>query len=548
MKNKRLVSGTISINRFCIILFSLGVFFLPLNNLKIGARLPSICIIFINNENALSMYFFLAFGILYFFYKWHKKELYSYKSIFIFYCIYILASLITHIHGLVISPYLKNADYSLLSSSNLVMFNLVKSIFHDISDFHTFAIISTLKQIISNTTFFSSTFFTVFSFYLFYKETGLDFMHHIWIAVISSVALILIYEVIEFLHVIGMPWAKEAVKKVFSLLYDVRSSNGWWPPEIQSQIRSVFPEASFFSYWGSAVLLVLIYGIQKENKTISIIEYFGLSFALFATDSRTATALVFGGLIAFCLISLFINIKRYWKVVSIVIVISIISLLLAILFLNNTSSFKWQNASPAKIEQNEEIYSSISMDNKIEEKQSTISKYFDSTVISLTQKNARSNNSRYGMIESQINIFKKHPILGVGKEFVGFYEINHFPDYTADNDEIKIWIQEQANSGPFTSVLPKLNEYFYTLAYSGILGFLVFSGPFIFFTATLFVQILRWRNKIKDQHICCLSLCAVIIAFGISNGWMENYIYILVFSMAFLMVNEFLEKNTNLTE
>lgn len=555
---------------FCSILICLGIIFTPFNHTKIGELIPTSLTFILSNEDAYSMYIFLFFSLLYLFYKIANHKTKDYKNLLVFFCVYLFINTIVHIHALVISPYLKTADFQLLNGSNALVFNITKKLFPSYSNYFVYCISSTLKQFVSNTTFFSSSFFIIFSLYLFYKDSKRNYMHHFWLSTVISTAFILLFEVIEIMHILGFSWAKDFIKIFFNSIYHIaRGMNGWWPPEIQNQIRAVFPEASHFSYWGAVSLMVLLYGMKKENKIISIIEYSLLSFAVLSSDSRTGTALVCGGIISFIALALIANYKQNLKIIITIIVLTTLAILTSAFFLNNYSKLIGLPKEDTTLEsnliakdkinhkenpsenntENENIFTSY-LQSDVKSKDRTknsrtevystennnanekiVTSYLQSSLGTITDINARSNNSRYGMMQAQLKIAKFSIFLGVGQELAGYYIANSFPDYTSNNKEVITWKNHQLEEGPFRNVLPALNEYFYVLSYGGIATLLIRTVPFVFLTFFLFLNLIR-KKDFSIENITIISMCLIVIAFGLSNMWIQNYIFIVVYSIA----------------
>ena len=529
---------------FCSILICLGIIFTPFNHTKIGELIPTSLTFILSNEDAYSMYIFLFFSLLYFFYKIANHNTKDYKNLLLFFCVYLFINTIVHIHALIISPYLKNADFQLLNGSNALVFNITKKLFPSYSNYFVYCISSTLKQFVSNTTFFSSSFFIIFSLYLFYKDSKRNYMHHFWLSTVISTAFILLFEVIEIMHILGFSWAKDFIKLFFNSIYHIaRGMNGWWPPEIQNQIRAVFPEASHFSYWGAVSLMVLLYGMKKENKIISIIEYSLLSFAVLSSDSRTGTALVCGGIISFIALALIANYKQNLKIIITIIVLTTLAILTSAFFLNNYSKLiglpkenTIQVSNAVSNDKNEQDYEEHSTENN-NENNNIVTSYLQSSLGTLTNINARSNNSRYGMIQAQIDVAKSSILLGVGQELAGYYIANNFPEYTSNNKEVTTWKTHQLEEGPFRNVLPALNEYFYVLSYGGIAALLVRTIPFVILTFFLFLNLIR-KKDFSIENVAIISMCLIVIAFGLSNMYIQNYIFIVVFGIALIQLKK----------
>ena len=511
--------------KICLFFIVIGIVLLPFSDTKLGEHVPGILRIFLSYESSLSMYFFLAFIFSFFIIQIKNKNIKEYKPIFLFYLVYLAINTISYIHGLIISPYLKNADYTLLTGSNLVLFNIVSRIFPSIPNHINFALFSTAKQMVASTTVFMNTYLMVFSFYLYFKETKLNYMHYVWLATVISVVYMLLFEIIEFAYFLDAGWATPIISKIFNSIYDTASVHGWWPPELPSNIRGLFPEPSYLSYWGTVSLFILVYGFLKEKKALSLIEYFLLCTTIFASNSRTGTMLIIGGLLVFTILYLYKNInKQALIIICIIITVSVLAFSLAIIFISKSS--KIDNYSDGSI---------------------SVASYLNTNINSLAHLNERSNNSRYGMIESEINVFKKYPLFGAGKELVGTHLINSFPSYTNSNYEVITWKQCQTEFGQFTLSIHGLNEYTYTLAYSGLIGFCVNTLPFVLTAFFLFINFVKTRNN-DNREISAdfLTMSAIIIAFGISNVWMTNYIYIIVFSCCFAALMKGKESSTQI--
>ena len=100
--------------------------------------------------------------------------------------------------------------------------------------------------------------------------------------------------------------------------------------------------------------------------------------------------------------------------------------------------------------------------------------------------------------------------------------------------KVNTWKKWQTERGPFTTNIPGLNEYTYTLAYSGLIGFCINTLPFILTAFFLFINFIKTRDKeVRELSGNTLTISAIIIAFGLSNIWMTNYIYIIAFSCCF---------------
>ncbi len=124
-----------------------------------------------------------------------------------------------------------------------------------------------------------------------------------------------------------------------------------------------------------------------------------------------------------------------------------------------------------------------------------------------------SNKSRLGIQYANFQVFKEHPIVGVGFGQQTYHNRFHYPIWaTFNNYEFKLYYTDQF----LTSFPPGYNLYLRILAETGIIGLLLF----LFF---LFSVIWRCRRMIKESsgNKKILAIILLVSFVGISINWLQ---------------------------
>ena len=486
--------------RLCRTLIVIGVAFTPFATLH-GGWIPAPIKVLLNYEGYLSMYPLLLFSIIWMVHTIRKHRIREYIPLGIFFIVYFIANMAVTIHGNLIFPYYDIADFSKLEGSERMAFQVISTLFPSNPDYINWMISNTLKTCLTTVTRFYSSYFIVFSIFLFYRETSFNIIDDIWLGITAILPVLAIYEIFEVAYLVGASWGTTVLKTINPLLYEVENSHGWWPPLLwPGQMRSIFAEPSFFSYWGVLCVPFFLRNIHnKKHFWISIIELAFISFTVLGSNSRTGIALLFGVVSVYFIVALIARQKRV--IMTSLIVFSIIAISLV--------------ASVAILSTN-------------------IDSYFDNTLGTLTSTTARSNSQRFAMMKAQMDRFSEHPILGVGENLLSPYLSDYFIKHDMDNGEIALWIEATEEHGFISGGFPPLCEYTSSLAEYGLIGSI---GNNLVFIILVCITIFKglFNQKTKSREIATiLSACACVMAFGISNYFEVNYFYFIVATMTML--------------
>ena len=404
--------------KICRMLIIIGVAFTPFATLQVG-WIPAPIKVFLNYDGYLSMYPLLLSSIIWMVHTIREHRIREYIPLGVFFIVYFIVNMAVTIHGNLIFPYYDIVDFSRLEGSERMAFQVISTLFPSNPDYINWMISNTLKTCLTTVTRFYSSYFIVFSIFLFYRETSFNIIDDIWLGITAILPVLAIYEIFEVAYLVGASWGETVLKTINPLLYEVENSHGWWPPLLWAgQIRSVFPEPSFFSYWGVLCIPLFLRNIyNKKHFWLSIIELAFISFTVLGSNSRTGTALLFGVVCVYFIVALIARQKRVIMTSLIVFGIIAISLVASVAILSTN-----------------------------------IDSYFDNTLGTLTSTTARSNSQRFAMMKAQMDRFSEHPILGVGENLLSPYLSDYFIKHDMDNGEIALWIEATEEHGSFLEV------------------------------------------------------------------------------------------------
>ena len=489
--------------KICRMLIIIGVAFTPFATLQVG-WIPAPIKVFLNYEGYLSMYPMLLFSIIWMIHTIREHRIREYIPLGVFFIVYFIANMTVTIHGNLIFPYYDIADFSRLEGSERMAFQVISTLFPSNPDYINWVISNTLKTCLTTVTRFYSSYFIVFSIFLFYRETSFNIIDDIWLGITAILPVLAIYEVFEVAYLVGTSWGETVLGTINPLLYEVENSHGWWPPLLwPGQIRSVFAEPSYFSYWGVLCVPFSLRNIHnKKHFWISIIELAFISFTVLGSNSRTGTALLFGVICGYFIVALIAKQKSVIKTALIVFCTIAIALIISVGILGTN-----------------------------------IDSYFGNTLGTLTSMTARSNSQRFAMMKAQMDIFSEHPILGVGENLLSPYLADYFIEHDMNSGEIALWIEATEDKGFVSGGFPPLCEYTSSLAEYGLVGSI---GNNLVFIILVCITIFKglFKQKPKSREIATiLSACACVMAFGISNYFEVNYLYFIVLMTILIFSN-----------
>ena len=128
-----------------------------------------------------------------------------------------------------------------------------------------------------------------------------------------------------------------------------------------------------------------------------------------------------------------------------------------------------------------------------------------------------SNRSRFGMQVAQWEVFKEHPIIGVGLGQQAYYSRFHYPAWAVtDNYEFRLWYKNP-NVKNFP---PGYNLYVRILAEHGLVGIFLFLS---FVAVCIWEAIKIFNSKNKEHSILGMVLALTLI--GLSINWLQSDTY-----------------------
>lgn len=329
---------------------------------------------------------------------------------------------------------------------------------------------------------------TAYLVYYWYREDWRHGVHIFCKGIIISLCMFLIYGTVDTLYLMGNQTAKYILIMMHPYLHD-----HYWLL-YNNQLRSVFTEPSHVgNYIAVALPTVWYLYLRYSHKLILLLSCITVLFIIF-TQSRTAYAMLFFTSI---LISVLVFIKRKYlnRLLSILLCMVIVFFIgvqmLPIIGTNNRISVYTNRDS---------------------------SQVLNDNLFSLNSSEKRSNIPRYAYINSNLQTFKEHPLLGVGRGLATEYNIKHLTSLEKNDMEIKenIHLVEQYGVLHSNTLSDAMNEYITRLAQNGILGLIVFLFPFIYY----FYKVLKmFKYKINfESDFLLLFIILISSLVAASNG------------------------------
>lgn len=395
-----------------------------------------------------------------------------------------------------------------------------------------------------------------FLIYLWYRNRPTRCFELLLKGIFCSLGIIFLYEFIELPYLMGNQMAARILTTINPYIHQIGQLNNsyigntnaavqayaWWPPLLwKHQVRSVFPEPSFFGMY-CAFAVPWLWFVWFQIKKGALLSLKGLAmawamtylyFLLFATQARTAIILFIGEL--FLLLTSGIYKKNKGDLTKIIAI-----LLLATMAFSGSLIF-------IQIEKDRSMILNGTMDGScIEENdsESLFSKagksYISENITSIVGKDKRSNRARFSLMEAELKVWMDHPVLGVGKGLKAAYIPDKLPSDATKSSEVKMWLDRlQANSALKAS-FPDVSEYTSKLCEIGLLGCLLYYFPAVYL-AYFFLLFLR-RSRDNKQYLRIQSLLsfylislAGILAGGISTSLNVNYCFGVLLGIGFIL-------------
>ena len=294
-------------------------------------------------------------------------------------------------------------------------------------------------------------------------------------------------------------------------------AHGWWPPLLwKGQLRSLFPEPSFFGLVSVLVVPFLFYSIIKFKKNFFFSCIYSLCLLmLFLTKARTSLVLF---ILQSLLFYIFIFLKsQYGRKALTVFLISIFSFLISVYLI---AGFKGSSNY-------EKTTDNSSMTKEILE-------YVDNNIAAVVG-NKRSNNARFANIRATFLVGVKHPLFGVGRGMSDAYVSDNFTEEDMQDNEVRHnWIYYMREKGVLKSSIPILNQFTIEIAQFGVPGLLMYIFPVVFILKKMY-QKLKYN---LDLEIACVSIAYIgsVVALFPNRAFLTYYI--LTVTMILLLCNE----------
>lgn len=395
-----------------------------------------------------------------------------------------------------------------------------------------------------------------FLIYLWYRNRPTRCFELLLKGIFCSLGIIFLYEFIELPYLMGNQMAARILTTINPYIHQIGQLNNsyigntnaavqayaWWPPLLwKHQVRSVFPEPSFFGMY-CAFAVPWLWFVWFQIKKGALLSLKGLAmawamtylyFLLFATQARTAIILFIGEL--FLLLTYGIYKKNKDDLTKIIAI-----LLLATMAFSGSLIF-------IQIEKDRSLILNGTIDGScIEENdsESLFSKagksYISDNIASAVGKDKRSNWARFSLMEAELKVWMDHPVLGVGKGLKAAYIPDKLPSDATKSSEVKMWLDRLHANGALKASFPDVSEYTSRLCEIGLLGCLLYYFPAVYL-AYFFLLFLR-RSRDNKQYLRIQSLLsfylislAGILVGGISTSLNVNYCFGVLLGIGFIL-------------
>lgn len=488
------------------ILFVMSVIFSIFSNIP-KKNIPRLFLPFISYDNLLSLFpitIVILLGIVIILSEKNYK-LFSFICISCF--IFVFLNSIITVHGLlaIIDMVSENDIANNDSIPKKLLYNLINRILPNIKWKDKLIISELMYSIYKNILNFKDIFLFPIIFLYLYKENFCKAISIFLFGMIFSIIIVLVYEFVEIPFLFGSVSATNILLKINPVLYEINSSHGWWPPLLwYGQLRGPFAEPSYYSYYLGFAVSILIFFVTKKGSILSYVSLFFMCLCTFLTNARSGILLL-TGVIVLNIVLISLNLKKIKKVLSILIIVFLAYFISVFL-----GSYVVRDQNNTKI---------INENNVV------------NTIKSVTNPTARSNVSRYGYINATIKIWNNNLFLGTGKDYLGTYISEEMNDLNNISSEMETWIETQKAIGPLNNAYPNLNEYTTSLASGGIIGFILSVSLLGYICIQYLIIIVKRKTLIDNYSILVISMLAVVIAWGMNNYFMVNYLFVISLSL-----------------
>ncbi|EFG22884.1 hypothetical protein HMPREF0873_00778 [Veillonella sp. 3_1_44] len=436
------------------------------------------------------------------------------------------------IHGLINFPY-----YDLVPGTNYINHKLEvinQFIFNKAFSEYTLSVIHFGFRVLKNS--LTQLIFTFgFSYLIFYwyKDRSETILKIVSKGSLISATLVVIFGVIELFYFGKQQWALSLLTYIRPIVHAIEINNTWWPPLFwpELQFRSLFPEPSFLGIY-TVITIPFIWNVIFSSKNKKLLIFSSILLLLLEmitllANSRTATVLL---IIDHILLVVALCIQfRNKKFVVHTVLVTLIGLLAFIGNIVYTSNVLYVQDTSIKSTTSRTV-KNISTQQVANE----IKSYGENNISSLSKKDRRSNNQRYGVMKADLDIFKENPLLGIGQGLRTPYVLNHLDEDTLNGAEVKMWIENIKNKGLINISIPMLGEYTSRLSETGIISFVLFMGPIAFLLVRLLIYV--FKNP-KDIWIIFFTIAYIeSLLTGIGMTLNELYYFWILLGFGYALV------------
>lgn len=299
----------------------------------------------------------------------------------------------------------------------------------------------------------------------------------------------------------GAEWAKSYLWAINHWIYETPIFGYWWPPRLTygtygNQLRSLCPEPSFFGLVSTVILPSLLLSftkIKKNYKRIAFLSFWTiLTVLVIMTKSRIAN-LVFVMFLFLSLLSIFIVRKTKFATCCV-----------SIFWVSVLTFFGLTTSGIINVNPEHPYVFNIADENNCPQK------YLEDNLQNLSERDARSNNTRYGTICAGLSIISKYPVFGVGSGLEARYVSDNLPDFAKNNSEINMWHNRKLENGQYAFTGGVSSALVSLMVGSGIFAGILWLLPIFIFALKFFATKGAYARQENYMFtLIMLMLCVV---------------------------------------
>ena len=369
------------------------------------------------------------------------------------------------------------------------------------------------------------TFVAAYMIYAWYHDRMQRAIQIILNIVTFDLIIIAVYGLIDVCYQNGQMWAQNVLEVVNPLLHaepSIKWSALEYHPALfwNGQVRSIFLEPSYFGNYMAFAFPFLFWNLcisqNKYKKTGLFLLLILLTFEIILSKSRTGIFVLLGESVLYALIVLIRRERELIRSGIDGIICCLIAISLAFTFIQFAQvPVAWMGSRiPLTLEDKNRKNESVKSDN--------IKIYIDDTFASvidndkLRAEKRESNNTRFTIIVTDLQIGKEYLLLGVGKTLRSPFLRNKLDD--DPGREIQNWNKRADEKGVLAlgGMYSVLNDYSFRFAETGTLGMLIFCFPMIIIFLIYLKNI--FNRKIKFVDVSPFIFCSISFAGMVASG------------------------------